>query len=217
VSCIVVGGDVVLGPMPREVLERLAAVHLPTVWIRGNCDRLVVEAARGTLAETLPAPVRSLVEWTAAQLSPTQHEFLAQLPLTYRMEVAEFGPVHFCHATTRSDEEIFTPNTPEERTRAMFDGTEEGVVVCGHTHVQFRRQVGPWQLVNAGSVGMSTGAAEAHWLLLDTTVSWQQTPYDAGSAIAAMNSTSYPGAREFIEGYITHGPTPDAVWKALER
>jgi hypothetical protein len=64
---------------------------------------------------------------------------------------------------------------------------------------------------------MSTGAAEAHWLLLDTDATWQQTPYDAESAADALISTSYPGVGEFVEGYIKHSPTPEAVWKVLER
>jgi putative phosphoesterase len=217
VSCVVVGGDVALGPMPGQVLERLASLDLPTVWIRGNCDRLVVEAAGGTLGDSLPASVRSLVEWTAAQLSGAQLEFLAQLPLVSRLDVARLGAVCFCHATPRSDEEIVTPRTAEEGVLAMLGGTVEDVVVCGHTHVQFRRHVGQWQLINAGSVGMSTGAAEAHWLLLDTDAAWQQTPYDAESAIDAMNATSYPGVREFVEGYIKRSPAPETVWKVLER
>ena len=41
---IVVGGDVVAGPMPTEVLERLAALGESIYFVRGNADREVVAA-----------------------------------------------------------------------------------------------------------------------------------------------------------------------------
>jgi predicted phosphodiesterase len=34
-----------------------------------------------------------------------------------------------------------------------LDGTKEELVVCGHTHVQYDRQIGARRLVCAGSVG----------------------------------------------------------------
>ena len=41
---IVVGGDVVEGPLPAETLTVLDAVAAPLVWVRGNCDRDPSEA-----------------------------------------------------------------------------------------------------------------------------------------------------------------------------
>src|SRR5215212_9322302 len=39
VDQIVVGGDVVLGPMPRECLSRVMELDIPTLFVKGNCDR----------------------------------------------------------------------------------------------------------------------------------------------------------------------------------
>lgn len=216
VSLIIVGGDVALGPMPSAVLERLAASEIPVRFLRGNCDRLVTDAARGALSAALPAFVRERMEWTAAQLSPRQRELLADLPTSLRVEIAGRGVVHFCHATPRSDEEIVTPRTSDEHVRAMFFGVDEPWIVCGHTHVQFTRRIDRWELMNAGSVGMSTGPAEAHWLLLDAASTWQRTRYDAALARDAIAATSYPGAGDFIDEYIDHAPTPEATWARLE-
>lgn len=217
VSLIVVGGDVVLGPMPAQVLERLAVLETPIQYLRGNCDRLVIEATRGELSGALPAPVRAMIEWAASQLSPTQVALLASLPMMLRVETRGLGAVRFCHATPHSDEEIVTPRTPGDRMRSMLAGVAETWIVVGHTHVQFRRRVGPWEFINAGSVGMSTAAAEAHWLLLGSEAAWQQTAYDAEAAIAAITAASYPGAREFIGAYIERSPTPESVWAMLEQ
>ena len=46
VDQIVVGGDAVLGPMPRETLERLLGVDLPVHFIHGNCELAQDPAAR---------------------------------------------------------------------------------------------------------------------------------------------------------------------------
>ena len=39
VDRIVVGGDVLPGPMPRETLERLQSLDVPVRFMRGNGDR----------------------------------------------------------------------------------------------------------------------------------------------------------------------------------
>src|SRR3989442_10974558 len=40
------------------------------------------------------------------------------------------------HATPRSDTEVFTRLTPEDRLLPVFEGLNVPVVVCGHTHMQ---------------------------------------------------------------------------------
>jgi len=69
--------------------------------------------------------------------------------------------------------------TPAERLRPMLAGVEQSVVVCGHTHHQFDRQVLGKRLLNAGSVGMPYQAdAAAFWLLLDPTPKLERAAYD---------------------------------------
>ena len=50
VGQVVVGGDVVPGPMPRETLGRLLDLDLPVRFIHGNCELSVLNGA-----PTLPA------------------------------------------------------------------------------------------------------------------------------------------------------------------
>jgi len=42
VDKVVVGGDVVAGPMPRETLARLLNLDIPVQFIQGNADREIV-------------------------------------------------------------------------------------------------------------------------------------------------------------------------------
>jgi putative phosphoesterase len=154
---IVVGGDTVAGPWPSETLERLRALDGDVRFIRGNADREVYEVERQGLA---PA---EMMEFVRERLSAEQLEFLRGFPLTVSV-----GPVLFCHATPRNDEEIFTKISPDERWCEALAGVEADVVVCGHTHVQFDRRIGDIRLVNAGSVGMPyEHEPGAYWALLD--------------------------------------------------
>ena len=89
---------------------------------------------------------------------------LASWPRTLRLDVDGLGGVLFCHGTPRSETEIFTRLTPEERLVPLFDGLQVSVAVCGHTHMQFDRQIGPTRVVNAGSVGMPFGTTGACWV-----------------------------------------------------
>jgi len=69
------------------------------------------------------------------------------------------------HATPNSDEEIFTPMSSTEHLTDIFVNIEEQFVVCGHTHMQFERQVSKIRILNVGSVGMPyADQPGAYWL-----------------------------------------------------
>src|SRR5690349_9666604 len=67
---IVVGGDVVAGPMPRETLDYLRNLSLPVHFIRGNADREIVAQMAGQEVGAVPDHVLEIVRWVAGQLSP---------------------------------------------------------------------------------------------------------------------------------------------------
>ena len=47
VDMLVVGGDVVPGPMPRECFDRLLDLVIPTQLIHGNCELALLEELAG--------------------------------------------------------------------------------------------------------------------------------------------------------------------------
>jgi putative phosphoesterase len=172
---ILVGGDVAAGPWPAETLELLRGVGGRVRFIRGNADRELFE----TGAKGLAPP--HLLEFVRSRLSEDQLEFLGTFPLTQTEEIEGLGTVLFCHATPRSDEEILTRISPDERWERALDGVEADVVVCGHTHVQFSRMVGNTLVVNAGSVGMPyEHEPGAYWALLGPDVEFQRSEYEPG-------------------------------------
>jgi putative phosphoesterase len=214
---VVIGGDVVPGPMPRETLGRLLDLDIPTRFIHGNGDRAVLELKAGKETTALPEPVRELARWVADQLDPGQERVMAGWPPTLRLEVPGLGGVLFCHATPRNDTEIFTRLTPEEVLRPVFEGLDAALVVCGHTHMQFDRKVGDLRVVNAGSVGMPFGEPGACWLLLGPDVQLRRTSYDLAAAAGRIRDTDYPPAREFAEKNVLQPPSEQEILDAFAR
>lgn len=209
---IVVGGDVAPGPLARQSLECLLAWDTPVEFIRGNGESAVLDelAGRGT-TDDLPEPARGPTRWSAAQLGQTYAPILAKWPATLRLAIPGLGDVMFCHATPRSETEIFTRLTPEERLLPIFQGLGVSVVLCGHTHMQFDRKVGGVRVVNAGSVGMPFGQPGAYWALLGPDVGLCRTPYELANAAEQVLLSEYPGAEDFARRSILQPPSESEV------
>ena len=214
---VVVGGDVVPGPMPRETLACLSDLDIPVQYIQGNGEVAVLAERAGTGSGNLPEQAREAVRWTAEQLRPVDERWLASWPKTLRLAVRGVGEVLFCHATPRSDTEVFTRLTPEDRLVPIFDGLGVPLVVCGHTHMPFDRMIGGTRVVNAGSVGMPFGEPGASWLLLGPGVQLRHTAYDLTRAAERLRGTEYPQAREFAAQNVLQPPSERQMLEAFTR
>jgi putative phosphoesterase len=207
VDHIVVGGDVVPGPMSREMLTCLLDLDVPVQFIQGNCEVAVLAEMAGTDPGALPEQAREAMRWAAHQLHPEYERLLAGWPKTLRLEIPELGEVLFCHGTPRNENECFTRLTPEDRLLPVFGGLNVPVVICGHTHMQFDRTIGRTRVVNAGSVGMPFGEPGAYWLLLGPKVQLRHTPYDLTKAAERIRGTNYPQAQDFAARYVLQPPS----------
>jgi putative phosphoesterase len=207
---VVVGGDVLPGPIVREVLDRLSSLEMPVQFIRGNGDRETVALRRGEKT-TVPPPYLDAMRWVAGELRAADEQTIASWPTTVRVEVAALGSVLFCHATPQSDTPIFTRLTSADRVTAFFAGIDAALVVCGHTHMQFDRTVGRLRIVNAGSVGMPFGAPGAYWVLLGPDVQLRRTSYDLELAAERIRRTAYPQAQQFADGHILRPPSEEQM------
>jgi predicted phosphodiesterase len=228
VGQIVLGGDVVPGPMPREALGRLLDLGLPTRFIYGNGEMAILAQMTGARTGSVTywgttsgaRPPESIVEiyrWTAAQLQPEFEPVLARWPKTLQLVIEGLGEVLFCHSTPRSETEVFTPLTSEDRLLPIFEGLNARVVVCGHTHMQFDRMIGRTRVVNAGSVGMPFGEPGAYWLLLGSDVQLRHTPYDLAKAAERIRATSYPQAQDFAAHNVLQPPSEKQMLEAFSK
>ena len=217
VDQIIVGGDVLPGPLPRETIDRLLDLDIPVHFIRGNGDREVLAWRRGTESDAVPPAFHDVMRWVAGELSSDDEQLLAGWPMMASLETDKLGEVLFCHATPRSDSEIFTRLTPEDRLVPVFAGIDAAIVVCGHTHIQFDRTVGRIRVANAGSVGMPFGEAGAYWLLLGSAVEFRRTSYDLFAAAERIRHTRYPQAAEFAAHNILAPPSEAEMLNAFAR
>ena len=209
---IVIGGDVVPGPMPRQTLERLMQLGERARFIRGNGERDVIGAFDGLPFDPiLGEQVRRTIGWTAGQLGQAERDFLAQWPERLTLPVDGLGNVLFCHATPRNDMDIFTPHSPQERLKTFFNGVEAQLVVCGHTHIQFEMRAGSVRILNGGSVGMPyADRPGAYWLLLDPReVEFRRTEYDLEKAAQQVRKSGYPQADEFADENLFKVPSAE--------
>jgi putative phosphoesterase len=217
VDRVVIGGDVLPGPMPHETVACLRDIDVPVQFIHGNGEREVLSWRSGVETAAIPEHYRDAMRWVVRQLHPEDEQWLAAWPATLRVSVDGLGDVLFCHATPRNDTEIFTRLTPEARLIPIFEGLGASLVVCGHTHMQFDRTIGRVRVVNAGSVGMPFQEPGAYWLLLGPDVQLRRTSYDLAKAAERIRSTSYPQAQDFAERNILHPPSEAATLEAFSR
>jgi predicted phosphodiesterase len=193
---VVVGGDALEGPMPAETLALLVALGDRAAWVRGNTERELIERRGADPAEGELWDRRAT--WAAGRLTAEDLAFCGAWPLTASLTVDGLGAVCFCHATPRSDSEIFTAVSSAGRVAPMLAAAPESAVVCGHTHVQFDRAIGAKRAVNAGSVGMPyQGEPGAYWCLLGPDAELRRTDYDVEAAAERIRATGLPDAHGF--------------------
>jgi putative phosphoesterase len=194
VDAIVVAGDTVGGPCPRQVLELLAGRAERLVWISGNAEREAVAAWDG--APTEDDEAGRAAAWSANALDRRWRDELHAWPIS-----AELDGVRYCHGSPRRDDEVLTTQTPDEVLAEALRGVSETVVVGGHTHQQFVRTApGAPVCVNAGSVGIPyEGRPAAFWLIMDgTRPELRETAYDVDAAIDELRASGFPGVIDLV-------------------
>jgi predicted phosphodiesterase len=198
-DAVVLLGDIALGPMPAETLDRLAALRDRAVWVHGNCEREMVTAFDGG---EVPGPNAADATASASLIGRAHRDRLDQLPLTVTLDIDGLGPTLFCHASPRRDDEMLLVDSPPGRWADALEGVDAGVVVCGHTHMPFDRLVGGRRVVNPSSVGMPYGHPGAGWALLGPDVMLRRTSYDAESAARIIGASRHPGAQQWAAEYV---------------
>jgi hypothetical protein len=119
VDVILIGGDVVWGPWPRETLALLQ--DLPNVnFILGNTDRDVFSRSPNG---------KHINDWCADRLTTDQLELMRSWPATVSLD-----GILFCHGSPQRDTDRITIATPADRVLEWCDGVKEKTIVCGHTH-----------------------------------------------------------------------------------
>ena len=217
VDRVVIGGDVLPGPMPRETLDLLLRLDIPAQFIFGNGEVAVLESVAGREPARVPEAYRPIIRWAAEQLSREHQQSISAWPKTLSLHVPGLGDVLFCHATPRDENEIFTKLTPDHQLLPIFETISAPIVVCGHTHMQFGRILGSTRILNAGSVGMPFAEPGAYWLLLGPGIELRRTAYDLDRAAERIRRSSYPQAEDFAAHNVLRPPTEQQMLEIFSR
>lgn len=149
--------------------------------------------------------------WTREHTSDANKALLRELPREISLEV-EGKRILLCHGSPRSTTEYLFENRSDgflkQFTRGGKDDAHADVIVFGHTHVPFHREVDDVHFVNSGSVGRpKDGDSRAGFCVLtlhgDTVASEQiRIRYDVGSACARLVEAGLP---EYFAEYLRTG------------
>lgn len=202
-DAIIIGGDVLPGPQIVECLDLIACLSVQTYFVAGNGERECLAMRRGVEPRSVPLEYWPVLEWCARRLSAEQATWLSTWQQAVRLDHPALGRALFCHATPRSDTDVFTRLTPEGALISAFDGCDADTVLCGHTHMQFDRMVGRIRVINAGSVGLPFGRPLAQWLWVDACgAQLRSEPYDIDGAAERIARSDYPEAGLYADRFL---------------
>jgi putative phosphoesterase len=202
-------GDLVgYGASPNEVIQRMRARGFPT--IMGNYDdgvgferddcgcayREESERERGD---------RSLA-WTKAHVLNENKLFLQSLVPDVRFD-AEGKRFLLVHGSPRKMNEYLFEDRPLSSFQRLAASSDADVILFGHTHKPYVKDVDGVRFINVGSVGKpKDGDWRACYAILDPEVTFRRVTYDVAAAAAAIRATDLP--HEFAVDIETGGATP---------
>ncbi len=192
-----VGDFVGYGAFPDEVVECLKSDNVQS--IIGNYDLKVLDIKNKKekwRRKRIPLKILAF-EWAHQNLSKKNLKYLQSLPLEIRLEWGE-RHVLLTHASPASNEEALDATTPEDRLRELAQMAQADLIVCGHSHQPFVRQVNGVWFINTGSVGRpDDGDPRATYAIMQASmgeiaVEHFRVPYDVDKAVVAIREKGLP-------------------------
>lgn len=192
---VCVGDLVGYGAHPNEVIDLVRSLDIPVImgnyddgigFDRGDCGcayKSDIEKANGECS----------VAWTAATVTDANKQWLQTLVPELRLEVGGTR-IRIVHGSPRRINEYLF----EDRDPASFERIAKqadcDVLVFGHTHKPWTREIAGVTFVNSGSVGKpKDGDPRACWVLLSISeigvdVQYHHVEYDIASESAAIRA-----------------------------
>jgi putative phosphoesterase len=193
-------GDLVgYAPFPNEVIEIVRREEIPT--IMGNYDDGVgFDRDECGCAYTKPEEKRlgelSLL-WTKAHVTPENKAFLRGLHKEIRFE-AEGKRFLLVHGSPRKINEYLYEDRPESSFKRLAESVQADVLVYGHTHRPYSKEIDGVIFINDGSAGKpKDGDARACYALIESKggkvdVIFQRVAYDVAKIATAIRQSELP-------------------------
>jgi len=219
IDLILVGGDVIAGPMPVETLQLLekTSKKIPMQFIHGNAESELIRFVNGKDINGLTKNSEAITHWLAKELNSEQIEFISTWAKIRQLKLDNGKEILFCHATPDNDIDIFTQLSLESELIPVFKNLKASIVICGHTHMQFDREIANIRVINAGSVGMPFGHTGADWLIIDNEISFMHSDYNLEKAAISIRKTNYPQADQFANNNVLNSVSKTTALKMLSQ
>ena len=174
-QCFFLGDSVDYGSFPKECVE----------FLRENMDQGVMGNHDNAMANDKDCGCRAdfkiyaeeTLAWHRTLLGKEDVEFLKLLPTTLNFHLDGLS-IYMTHGAP--DGNMYKYLKEEEIGEEEIKGLEKyDLILIGHTHFQFKKQIGNLMIVNPGSVGLSRQSHDAHYAVLeDGEVTLHYVPYN---------------------------------------
>lgn len=150
------GDCLVYGPFPDETISWLRKSQ--AISIRGNTDKKVAKLLTGKdVKKPQDFEKRIMYTTTAVALSKKNREFVLQLKdsatLTVKTKNSKEYEIGIFHGSPSDPKEFLFSDTPDERFLQLAEETRCDIIVTGHSHTPYVKQLGGKYFINPGSVG----------------------------------------------------------------
>jgi S-adenosyl-L-methionine hydrolase (adenosine-forming) len=207
------GDSIGYGPYPNQVVQRIQDKHM--INILGNYDKKVLSVEHQDSGwEKVKTPEkRTMFSWTCHTLSESSRLFLNNLPEKRRIEI-EGKRLLMTHGSPTSLTEHLRKDTPTERLMELAEIANADIILCGHSHQPFVRDVDGVLFINPGSIGRpDDGDPQASYAVLDihrgkVDIQHFRVPYNIMETVHGLRQT---GLREIFQEIIRQGMDYDAI------
>ena len=167
VTTIFALGDHLLGgDDPLGVWRRLQEVEARCT--RGVGDRALAEIDGAVLSASSDQERERLEAFraTQAKVGELVRKQLASLPESIRVPMIDGREVLALHGSPADATVEISHDLEDDELEARLQDDPADIIVCGSTHVPFRRDVHEWTVINVGSVGDAPEGRNAHFTIL---------------------------------------------------
>ena len=212
------GDYVAIGYDPVGVLEIIS--KLPnTKFIRGNTDRYIytgelpwaemVDSEKESELAKLHLRVARSFSWTAGAVGATGWlPWFTELPVEMRTVLADGTKVLLVHAAPGTDDGMgININTPEEEISQLVSNEDADLVIVGHTHVPFEKEINGKRVLNPGSVSNPFPPdlrASYAILIADEngySIAHKRVEYDRERVVRFMREVNHP-SKEYVQSFM---------------
>lgn len=204
-STVFLGDALLSGPQPKETISLMAG--LSGILVTGPHDLDILEPERFA---QWPENWKAWNQWIIDALGPADHEFLRSLKPEGEY-VLEDLRLYLTHGALPGKVRHVLPDTPDDHVTALAAGNDSPLVLFGHSHIQFTRDINGQQFINPGSVGQNRCGKllACYGLIEDGVYRACQAEYDPAPWLKAMDQIEtldpFPDFREWIKQGLLSG------------